>query len=357
MWSSSSSSLLSSATTTTTTRTKSKTTSVLVPQKRGRRRRRPFVHVVENKNRIAFTKLELSENEYSTVVVRLRQSDERFEHLRQVLKKTNKGDEFKATILNERLATGRILSYDDDDERSVLIEILSTKEEEAKEEKMVTVSLILAMPRPKVLRRLLSVFAQFGVENVHMFSAEKTERCYFQSEVLTEDVLVREFTRGVEQNALDFKFPNASKCRNLNAVLEALLSSGDEEGRKGREENIAKRVNGKKGANFEWLLRSMRDEEEGEGGEERRRINLLAHPSSASVSVTEALAQEKSAISTNRVEILLAVGPEGGWSEEEVRTFETFDFVNVGLGNRVFTTDVATIALLSSINEYVEYSL
>ena len=345
----------SSSLPTTTTKTKSKTTSVLVPQKRGRRRRRPFVHV-ENKNRIAFTKLELLENESSTVLVRLRQSDERFEHLRQVLKKTNKGDEFKATILNERLATGRILSYDED-ERSVLIEILSTKEEEAKEEKMVTVSLILAMPRPKVLRRLLSVFAQFGVENVHMFSAEKTERCYFQSEVLTEDVLVREFTRGVEQNALDFKFPNASKCRNLNAVLEALLSSGDEEGRAEREENIAKRVNGKKGANFEWLLRSMRDEEEGEGGEERRRINLLAHPSSASVSVTEALAQEKSAISTNRVEILLAVGPEGGWSEEEVRTFETFDFVNVGLGNRVFTTDVATIALLSSINEYVEYSL
>lgn len=352
MWASSS--LLFSATT-TTTQTKSKTTSVLVPQKRGRRRRRPFV-LVENKNRIAFTKLELSENESSTVVVRLRQSDERFEHLRQVLKKTNKGDEFKATILNERLATGRILSYDDD-ERSVLIEILSTKEEEAKEEKMVTVSLLLAMPRPKVLRRLLSVFAQFGVRNVFIFSAEKTERCYFQSEVLTEDVLVREFTRGVEQNALDFKFPNASKCRNLNAVLEALLSSGDEEGKAGREENIAKRVNGKKGANFEWLLRSMRDEEEGEGGEERRRINLLAHPSSASVSVTEALAQEKSAISTNRVEILLAVGPEGGWSEEEVRTFETFDFVNVGLGNRVFTTDVATIALLSSINEYVEYSL
>lgn len=349
-----SSSLLFSAT--TTTKTKSKTTSVLVPQKRGRRRRRrPFV-LVENKNRIAFTKLELLENESSTVLVRLRQSDARFEHLRQVLKKANKGDEFKATILNERLATGRILSYDDD-ERSVLIEILSTKEEEEKEEKMVTVSLLLAMPRPKVLRRLLSVFAQFGVRNVFIFSAEKTERCYFQSEVLTEDVLVREFTRGVEQNALDFKFPNASKCRNLNAVLEALLSSGDEEGRTGREENIAKRVNGKKGANFEWLLRSMRDEEEGEGGEERRRINLLAHPSSASVSVTEALAQEKSAISTNRVEILLAVGPEGGWSEEEVRTFETFDFVNVGLGNRVFTTDVATIALLSSINEYVEYSL
>ena len=344
----------------TTTQTKSKTTLVLVPQKRGRRRRR-LVGVVENKNRIAFTKLELLENG-RTVLVRLRQSDERFEHLRQVLKKTNKGDEFKATILNERLATGRILSHDSDvnDERSVLIEILSTKEE-AKEEKMVTVSLLLAMPRPKVLRRLLSVFAQFGVENVHIFSAEKTERCYFQSEVLTEDVLVREFTRGVEQNALDFKFPNASKCRNLNAVLEALLSSGDEEGKAGREENIAKRVNGKKGANFEWLLRSTRDEEEGEGGEERRRINLLAHPSSASVSVTEALrnaaAHEKSAISTNRVEILLAVGPEGGWSEEEVRTFETFDFVNVGLGNRVFTTDVATIALLSSINEYVEYSL
>jgi len=82
------------------------------------------------------------------------------------------------------------------------------------------------------------------------------------------------------------------------------------------------------------------------------------------VSVTEAihtaLRRKKSVTSSlsdssEKVDILLAIGPEGGWSEKELQTFDAFDFVNVGLGNRVFTTDVATIALLSFINEYLEY--
>ena len=83
----------------------------------------------------------------------------------------------KMTILNEGLAVGRIVrtttGNDEDEDKGVLIEVVvvHNEEEKKKEKNVVRVSLLLAMPRPKVLRRLLSVFAQFGVENVYLFKA------------------------------------------------------------------------------------------------------------------------------------------------------------------------------------------
>ena len=267
------------------------------------------------------------------------------------------------TILNEGLAVGRIVTTgNDEDEDGVLIEVVVLEEEKKKKKKNVKVSLLLAMPRPKVLRRLLSVFAQFGVENVHLFKAEKTERFYFQSDVLAQEMLVREFTRGVEQNAVDSSFPNASKCRGLKQVLEELVleneNSDDEEDEK---VDLAERVRLKKGADFEWLLRVSPPREKEEKGRRKKIVRLLAHPSSESVSLTDALHQSRKKNTNSNssgdedIEILLAIGPEGGWSQNEVETFQAFKFVNVGLGSRIFTTDVATISLLSSINEYIEY--
>jgi len=314
---------------------------------------------IECKNRILFTPDEFFENEKRRA--RLRASDARFDHLRTVLKKTREGETVKMTILNEGLAVGRIVTTDnDEDEDGVLIEVVVLEEEKKKKKKNVKVSLLLAMPRPKVLRRLLSVFAQFGVENVHLFKAEKTERFYFQSDVLAQEMLVREFTRGVEQNAVDSSFPNASKCRGLKQVLEELVleneNSDDDE-----KVDLAERVRLKKGADFEWLLRVSPPREKEKEGRRKKIVPLLAHPSSESVSLTDALHQSRKKNTNSNssgdedIEILLAIGPEGGWSQNEVETFQSFKFVNVGLGSRIFTTDVATISLLSSINEYIEY--
>jgi 16S rRNA U1498 N3-methylase RsmE len=326
---------------------------------------------VECKNRILFTPDEFFFKDENRRALCLRASDARFDHLRTVLKKTREGETVKMTILNEGLAVGRIVrtttGNDEDDEDGVLIEVVREEEKKKKKEKnVVKVSLLLAMPRPKVLRRLLSVFAQFGVENVYLFKAEKTERFYFQSDVLAEEMLVREFTRGVEQNAVDSSFPNASKCRGLKQVLEELVlenenSEDDDDEDENEKVDLAERVRLKKGADFEWLLRVSPPREKEEKGRRKKIVRLLAHPSSESVSLTDALHQSRKK-STNSnssgdedIEILLAIGPEGGWSQNEIETFQAFKFVNVGLGSRIFTTDVATISLLSSINEYIEY--
>lgn len=49
--------------------------------------------------------------------------------------------------------------------------------------------------------------------------------------------------------------------------------------------------------------------------------------------------------------VLIAVGPEGGWWEEELDLLASYDFVQVGLGPRVLTTTTAVIALVSCVQQ------
>jgi len=52
--------------------------------------------------------------------------------------------------------------------------------------------------------------------------------------------------------------------------------------------------------------------------------------------------------------LLLAIGPEGGWTDEEVALLEAHGFARYSLGARILRTDTATIALLAKLNDEVE---
>ena len=45
--------------------------------------------------------------------------------------------------------------------------------------------------------------------------------------------------------------------------------------------------------------------------------------------------------------VLLAVGPEGGWNEFELRLLAAHGFQSVGMGPRTLRSDTACIALLT----------
>lgn len=53
------------------------------------------------------------------------------------------------------------------------------------------------------------------------------------------------------------------------------------------------------------------------------------------------------------LKVLLAVGPEGGWTPFELTMFEEFGFRAVGLGSRPLRTDVALVALISQVKEFL----
>jgi len=70
----------------------------------------------------------------------------------------------------------------------------------------------------------------------------------------------------------------------------------------------------------------------------------VADPS-CSVSVAPALAR------SSKTRVLLAVGPEGGWTDFEVQLLETHGFQPFGMGSRTLRTDTACIALLAIVHD------
>jgi 16S rRNA (uracil1498-N3)-methyltransferase len=77
---------------------------------------------------------------------------------------------------------------------------------------------------------------------------------------------------------------------------------------------------------------------------------LCADPGST-VDVTEALTAPSS-----RRRVLLAVGPEGGWTGYERRMFERCGFTLVSMGPRTLRSDTACIALLALAHAGVRLS-
>jgi RsmE family RNA methyltransferase len=162
------------------------------------------------------------------------------------------------------------------------------------------VDLLLALPRPKVMRRLWAQLAALGVGRIILTNAERVERNYFDTHVLEPEYYRRLLIEGLQQ-ARDTRLPEVSIHRQFKILVE--------------------------------------DKLDGLFGQGRR---LVAHPGSAG-HAGDIAAQDPAA----RERILLAVGPEGGWNAFELNLLEAHGFQRIGLGPRTLRTDTACVALVS----------
>jgi RsmE family RNA methyltransferase len=163
------------------------------------------------------------------------------------------------------------------------------------------VDLLLAVPRPKVLRRLWAQLAALGVGRIILTNAERVERPYFDSHVLNEATYRPLLVEGLQQ-AGDTRLPGVSIHRQFKILVEDHLDS------------LA-----------------------GPG------LRLVADPRGTS-SVASALPAH------NGKRCLLAIGPEGGWNSYELGLLETHGFRRVGLGPRTLRVDTACTALLAIVH-------
>ena len=166
------------------------------------------------------------------------------------------------------------------------------------------VDVLLALPRPKVIRRLWAQLAALGVGQIILTNAERVERHYFDTHLITEASYRPLLIEGLQQ-ARDTRVPAVSIHRQFRILVEDHL-----------------------------------DRLFGEG------IRLVADPSS-SVSIGSALADRQGE------RVLLAVGPEGGWNSFELSLLVSHGFTLAGLGPRILRTDTACIALLSMVHAAV----
>ena len=162
------------------------------------------------------------------------------------------------------------------------------------------VDVLLALPRPKVLRRLWAQFAALGVGQIILTNASRVERDYFDTHVVTEACYRPLLIEGLQQ-ARDTRLPQVSVHRQFKILVEDRLDDLFPSG-----------------------------------------VRLVADPSGRT-SIANALAGRDE-------RVLLAIGPEGGWNEFELRLLETRGFTAVGLGPRTLRVDTACVALLSHVH-------
>lgn len=218
---------------------------------------------------------------------RVRLDGERATHIRTVLRK-GVGDTIKVGLLDGPLGSAKIIEVD---EQTVTVDCTWGETPPRP-----NTHLVLAVPRPKVLRRLWAQLAALGVAHIHLVNAEKVERFYFDSHVITPETYRPLLVEGLQQ-AVDTHLPEVSVHRAFRPFVEDRIPALTEE-----------------------------------HGIERC---LMLHP------------RAKKALAPANAPCLLALGPEGGWNKFERDLLASRGFVPRILGTRVLRSDTACIAALS----------
>jgi RsmE family RNA methyltransferase len=226
----------------------------------------------------------------------VRLSGTRAAHLRNVLRVAH-GHQVRVGILGGPCGVGTVQSVSDD-----TIELQCSFETTIPTRPQI--DLLLALPRPKVLRRLWAQIAALGVGQIILANAERVERHYFDTHVLTPECYRPLLVEGLQQ-ARDTRLPTVSIHRRFKVLVE--------------------------------------DELDGLFG---RGLRLVADP--AATKRAGAVVQE-----SVEERVLLAVGPEGGWTDFEVQLLETHGFQPFGMGSRTLRTDTACIALLALVHDAI----
>ena len=177
-----------------------------------------------------------------------------------------------------------------------------------------SVSLILALPRPLQLSRILPMVAQLGVDHLVLTSARKVPKDYFGSHLFRKPEQLRlRLVEGLCQ-AGDVKLPEIHVVRNLPSFLEEELDTLFP------EQDYARVIAHPQRDPDKVELR-MRDVEFPSGGPAR---------------------------------LVVAVGPEGGWVEpDELEAYKKHGFQQITLGTRTLRSDVAVVSLLSLAHDVV----
>lgn len=213
-------------------------------------------------------------------------------HAREVLR-AMAGDILRVGRRNGLLGTGEVLHITPEEVR-LRVELAAPPPPRA------GVDLLLAIPRPKALKKVLPAIASLGVDRVVLVNAARVEKSYFDSKVLDPSFVDALLCVGLEQGR-DTVAPQVLVRERFRPFVEDELPT-----------LFA-------GCAHRWLAHPV-------GG---RPTEALPRPGASRVA--------------------LAIGPEGGWVPFEVELLEKHGFIAFSPGGRILRVEVAVPLLLGQI--------
>lgn len=213
----------------------------------------------------------------------------RLKHLNEV-HRAEAGDRLRIGRLGGAMGSGRILRLDGDS-AEIAIESLDQRPP-AK----LPLTLLLALPRPKMLKRVLQTVASMGVPHLVLLNSYRVEKSFWQTPFLGPEAIREQLILGLEQ-ARDTVLPEVSIEKRFKPFVEdrlPALAAGS--------------------------------------------LGLLGHPGDypACPRAVEGA-------------VTLAIGPEGGWIPYEVEQLQRAGLAPVQLGERILRVETAVTALLARL--------
>ncbi|WP_193166028.1 16S rRNA (uracil(1498)-N(3))-methyltransferase [Microbulbifer hainanensis] len=219
---------------------------------------------------------------------RVRLSGRRQQHIQQVHRAAI-GDTLRVGLLDGDIGSGQI---SDLSESGIELQV----EFQSAPPAALPLTLILALPRPKMLKRVIQHATALGVKKLYLINAYRVEKSYWQTPWLAEDKLREQCLLGLEQ-AVDTRMPQIELRKRFKPFVEDELP--------------------------EVAANSLK---------------LVAHP------VTEAPCPVDLPEPAT-----LAIGPEGGFIPYEVEKLQEQGFAAVHLGPRILRVETALPVLLSRL--------
>ena len=199
------------------------------------------------------------------------------------------GDELRVGLLNGRMGRGKVLRLNDE---ALEMEVALNEDPPPK----LPLSLVLALPRPKVLNRVLASAASLGIARIVLVNAWRVEKAYWKSPRLDSENLREQLILGLEQGR-DTVLPELRLARLFRPFVEEELPA--------------------------WVAGATA---------------LLAHPRSADPCPRAVEGR-----------CVLAIGPEGGWIQAELDSLTRAGFKPVDLGPRILRVETALAALVGRL--------
>jgi len=209
----------------------------------------------------------------------------RLQHVRDV-HRAKVGDDLVVGLLSGNMGRGRVLRLDEG-----VLELALVLDQEPPPK--LPLSLVIALPRPKVLNRVVAAAASLGAGRIVLLNAWKVEKAYWSSPRMQPHSLRQQLLLGLEQ-ARDTVLPELRLARLFRPFVEDELP--------------------------DMLV----------GG-----TGLLAHPETGPAAAGDLA-----------MPLTLAIGPEGGWIEAEVRSLVKAGLRPLSLGPRILRTETALAALV-----------
>lgn len=215
--------------------------------------------------------------------------DRRLQHLHQV-HRAEVGQTLRAGMLNGAMGQARIEQLDSD---QALLGLDLQQQPPPK----LPLTLVLALPRPKMLKRTLQTIAAMGVQKLVLVNSYRVEKSFWQTPWLSPEAIHEQLLLGLEQ-ACDTVLPEVILEKRFKPFVQDRLPALTADS-----------------------------------------LKLVAHPGDYP-ECPRALGSQA---------LTLVIGPEGGWIPYEVGLLQEAGFQPVQLGPRILRVETAVPALIARL--------